>query len=684
MPNQTRQLAAIMFTDIVGYTALMQQNEQKAVALIRHYNTALNQKVEYHLGRVLNYYGDGSLCTFSSVTEAVNCALDLQKDLQSEPNVPLRIGLHIGEVFFEEDKALGDGVNVASRIQSLGQANTILFSKEIFDKIKNHPEIKAVSIGMFEFKNVDEPMEVFALANDGLNVPKREEMEGKLKVDAAKKKHSSGRKWIAVSTSAMLIIILVFIYNPFSSRTAFTGKEKSIAVLPFVNIGNDPNQDYLSDGITEEIITQLSKIADLKVISRSTAMLYKNSKKPVKQIAEEMRVSSILEGSVQKSGDEIRITVQLIDTNTQEHIWAEHYDHRNLNDIFSIHSEVAQQIAHELNARLSKEVKIKIETKPTDDPDAYDLFLKGRYAYNNSTLEGFHSAEAFFQEAIKKDPKFTLAYSYLANVYISLTVWMGDLPPSIGARKAMSVLNNSLQKDTLYIDFTTLAFIELFANKNFTKAEHYFKRAINLKPNDDLCYHVYALLLTMLGRTDDAFVQLDKAKVINPVNVFEITTRGENYYASGRYDEAIKTFKEAIQVFPHVNILYDDLGRVYVFKENYSDAINILTDGLTHSTTRPPSTLAYLAIAYFKMKNTKKSSLLIQELKQRANHGEKGINIYIAIYYSAINNKGHAFQYLDQALNTNDADLIWLKQEPSFTNLHSDPRYNTYLKLVGF
>ena len=174
MQNQQRQLAAILFTDIVGYTALMQENEQKAVALIKHYNAALNQIVGLHNGKVLNYYGDGSLCTFPSVTEALNCAIELQKELQSEPNVPLRIGLHVGEVFFEDEKALGDGVNVASRIQSLGQANTILFSKEIFDKIRNHPEFKSVSLGFFEFKNVDEPMEVFALANEGLLVPKRE------------------------------------------------------------------------------------------------------------------------------------------------------------------------------------------------------------------------------------------------------------------------------------------------------------------------------------------------------------------------------------------------------------------------------------------------------------------------------------------------------------------------------
>ncbi len=204
---QSRQLAAIMFTDIVGYTALMQENDEKAVALIKHYNGALNRIVATHGGKVLNYYGDGSLCTFPSVVESVNCALELQKDLQSEPNVPLRIGLHVGEVFFEEDKALGDGVNVASRIQSLGQANTILFSREIFDKIKNQPEIKAVSLGQFDFKNVAERVEVFALVNEGLIVPKKEQMSGKLKYDSNKKK--TIRRNFAIAASLLILLIAV-------------------------------------------------------------------------------------------------------------------------------------------------------------------------------------------------------------------------------------------------------------------------------------------------------------------------------------------------------------------------------------------------------------------------------------------------------------------------------------------
>ena len=171
--SQQRQLAAILFTDIIGYTALMQENEHKAVSLIRHYNESLNLLVDKHSGKVLNNYGDGSLCTFTNVVDALSCACEIQVELQKDPAVPLRIGLHVGEVFYEDGKVLGDGVNLASRIQSLGQANTILFSKEVFDKIRNHPEFKAKSLGQFHFKHVHEPVEVFALANEGLMVPKR-------------------------------------------------------------------------------------------------------------------------------------------------------------------------------------------------------------------------------------------------------------------------------------------------------------------------------------------------------------------------------------------------------------------------------------------------------------------------------------------------------------------------------
>ena len=239
--SQSRQLAAIMFTDIVGYTAMMQANEQKAVAVIKHYNSTLEKFVTQFNGQVLNYYGDGSLCIFSSATDAVNCSLAVQKDLKSEPVVPLRIGLHIGEVFFEDAKALGDGVNVASRVQSLGQENTILISEEVHNKIKNNVSISAVSLGHFEFKNVGKSMEVFALTNEGLSVPKRNRMEGKLK-----KKNLQKRNISAALSFILLIVVAFFIYKNFFAKNDKVA-DKSIAVLPFVDKSAGKDQEYFYD-----------------------------------------------------------------------------------------------------------------------------------------------------------------------------------------------------------------------------------------------------------------------------------------------------------------------------------------------------------------------------------------------------------------------------------------------------
>src|SRR4026209_1515081 len=230
--SQSRQLAAIMFTDIVAYTAMMQQNEEKAVAVIRHYSSVLEKWVAHFNGQVINYYGDGSLCIFSSATDAVNCSLAVQKDLKSEPVVPLRIGLHIGEVFFEDAKALGDGVNVASRVQSLGQENTILVSEEIYDKIKNNPSIITTSLGHFDFKNVGKSMEVFALTNEGVFVPQRKKMEGKLK-----KKNIQKRNLITTLSFIVIIATGFFIYKDFlAKKDKISVTEKSIAVLPLENL----------------------------------------------------------------------------------------------------------------------------------------------------------------------------------------------------------------------------------------------------------------------------------------------------------------------------------------------------------------------------------------------------------------------------------------------------------------
>ena len=302
MEQRNRQLAAILFTDVVGYTAMMQRDEKDALAVTRHYIAVLKQSTQAFHGRILNDYGDGSLCCFPSATEAVKAAVQMQQQLQQEPKVPLRIGIHVGELFFEEDKVMGDSVNVASRIQSLGQTNTILFSKEVFDKLKNQPEYKSVSLGKFEFKNVDEPLEIFALSSEGLVVPKREQLSGKLK----EIKRLSARRKLFIAAAAFLVLITSWLfYKNLSHPPGFAG-EKSIAVLPFDNSGSEKMEEYLTDGITQDIIGNLSKISSLKkVIGWVSVRSFRNSTKTIQEIANELGVAAMLTGTFQKQENKI-------------------------------------------------------------------------------------------------------------------------------------------------------------------------------------------------------------------------------------------------------------------------------------------------------------------------------------------------------------------------------------------
>lgn len=675
-----RKLAAILFTDIVGYTAIMHRSEEEAVTAVKRHNEVMEAAARRYSGEILNFYGDGCLCIFPSVIEALECALEVQQNLQAPPVVPLRIGVHIGEVFFEGDKVLGDDVNIAARILTLAQERTVLFSAEVRDKIRNRPQLKSVALGTFTFKNLEEPMEVFALAAGGLRVPEAQRLEGKLEKPPHRKKRRF--QWIGGSIAVFLIIAVLLLVMQFKEGGRQMEKEKSIAVLPFVNISNDPEQNYFTDGMTEEIITQLNKVSDLKVISRSTAMLYKNTHKSTRQIARELGVASVLAGSIRKAGDDIRISAQLIDARSQEQLWAENYDHQRLSNVFSIQSEVARQIARELNARLSREEKVNLDERPTNNPEAYDLFLQARYAFANAP--SFAIAETLLLKAIQLDPSFSLAYSYLANLYVLEATWSGYLQPAVSARKAMHVLQDKLQNDTLYIDFNTLASIEFLFNKNYPQAEYYYQRSISTNPKEELTYNMYGLLLTILGRIDEALAQLDKARALSPVSSFEAIQRAEAYFASARYDEAIAHYRKAIETFPTGTNLLDGLGRCYVQQKRYTEAIQILSKALVQQTRRPPSTVAYLALANFRLNDAQKADSLIEELKQRAARNEKGTNVFIALYYSAVNDRDAAFHYLNEAFGSGDVDLIWLKQEPSFANLRSDARFAAYLRKAGF
>ena len=486
--EQQRRLAAILFTDIIGSTAIMQKDEQTAVLINKRYLTVLKKSVSDHHGEILNDYGDGSLCCFNSAIQAVKCAIEMQQLLRDEPKVSLRIGLHVGEILIEDGKVFGDGVNVASRIQSLGVENAILFSSEINSKIRNQQEFKTVSIGRFHFKNVDEPMEVFALSNEGFAVPDRAKLEGKLR----EKKTLSG-KWIASLIIIFILIISNIIYRNYFRESGFSEGDKTIAVLPFENVGVRDTEEYVSDGITQDIINNLSKISSLnKVIGWFSVRGFKKTTKTLKQVADELGVVAILSGSIARHADKIHIVAELTEVNTKRRLWGDDFEYDS-KDILSIQSIVAGQIVNALKANITPQEKDNISKHYTDNVDAYKFYLKGRSFWNLRGAANFDSAEANYNQAIRLDPNYALAYAGIADCYTYNFHGMSQLEAIPIAR---GYANKALELDSnLSEGLTSLGFIQHNFDFEWDKAKKTLERAIELEPGNAAAHMYYGTSL---------------------------------------------------------------------------------------------------------------------------------------------------------------------------------------------
>src|SRR5688572_10046461 len=374
-----RQLAAIMFSDMFGYTALMQQNEQLANVKRRRLKEVLEASVSGYNGKILQYYGDGALSMFNSAIDGVNCAVEIQQTLQKEPKVDLRIGIHTGDISLEDETIYGDGVNLASRIESLAVPGSIFISEKVFDEIGNQENLTAREMGYFELKNVIKPVRIFAIDKKGLVVPARNALKGKTKQPA-----------------------------------------KRLAVLPFKNMSADPENEYFSDGITEELLNAFTKVDGLQVTSRTSAFAFKGKNTDIREIGIQLNVDRILEGSVRKAGSRVRISAQLINAADGYHIWSENYD-RDLTDIFQVQGEISGIIANKLRENLTpKEHEETLVKIPTQNIEAYTLFLKGLHFYNKVTPNDAKKAIECFEKAITLEPDYAHAYAMAAAAYAFL------------------------------------------------------------------------------------------------------------------------------------------------------------------------------------------------------------------------------------------------------------------------
>ncbi len=444
--------------------------------------------------------------------------------------------------------------------------------------------------------------------------------------------------------------------------------EKSVAVLPFVSLSQDPSQEYFADGITENILMQLSGIPQLRVISRTSVMRYKKTTKSAPEIATELGVKFILEGSAQSHGKKVRITVQLIDAIKDQPIWSKVFV-ESMDDIFEIQGNVAEVVSKELKSSLNPQQNEKLKEVPTKNLEAYDLFLKGRHAYNQWSVDGYRTASEYFKKALEKDPEFKQAYSYLASSYSARMSWNGDLSPQEANKLIELYLNEAWKRGPTDNDYLTKAFVEYFIRKDFQSSEKFLLQAIELGPNNALVLYTYSYLLAMMGRYEEAVQMVNRAKVIDPLTMAYFNYQFVCLYLMHQYDEALGTISEALHLYPGALRLYDYLGRTYLTMGRFDEAVKSLLTGLQSSKIRPPSMVAYLAAAYASLKQDDQANNLLNELVKRSEENEKGVNIYVVHIFNSMGDVASAKSWLLKAKTTNDIDLIWWNVDPLLKNL---------------
>lgn len=634
--TSTRKLAAIVFADIAGYTAIMQKNEHKALQILNHFRSDIDSCVPLFNGEIVQYYGDGCLLIFNSALNAIKCSEKLQYSLKTDPEVPVRIGIHQGDVVAEGGNIFGDNVNIAARIESMSIPGAILLSAKVRSELINQPSIKLQSLGVYEFKNVEDPIEVFAYACEGFAVPKKSEITGKFKIQ---------------------------------------NEEKSVAVLAFKNQSSDNEQDYFSEGIAEEIIYGLSQLNNLKVAGRMSSFSFKGSNTALAEIAEQLKVKHILEGSVRKAGNRIRVNVQLVNATDGFQIWTERFD-REMEDIFSIQDEIAEKVVAKLKLTLlGLEKGQTLISRKTNNVQAYELYLQGRSYLDKRT--DIEHALTCFNKAIEIDPNFAGAYTSVAYAYFYKVIFE-NCAPRDGFSKAAIAIQKALSLDNSVAEAHTMqGLVDFYFYHRPEKARQEYEKALLLQPKFADTYRVKAYFHVMLGEKELAIENIEKSYELDPLSFNNCFSLGDIYHRTGRYQDAIKVFEALDVKQPKTLSIKIMLGVLYYLVGQAEKAKTFLKQISPDSiSTDIYSNDKFVVAARMGDKQLTKNHLAFL-LKARA---EKWISpTIIAILYFSLGEMENGIQLLQQAVKDNDPMLHMVNILPLWNDYVNHPSVKSFL-----
>jgi len=576
-----RKLAAILSADAAGYSRLMGEDEAGTLATLTKSRAAFAALIALHRGRLVDTAGDSVLAVFDSVVEAVNCAADVQRDLREKNEALLqalrlefRIGVNLGDVIEQADGTVyGDGVNVAARLQALADPGGICISGTAYDQVKQKIALDFDSLGTKSVKNIAEPVRVYRvrLPSDG---------------DASRSwRARSGTKSFPRPFLAGVVVLILGIGAVGVWKYAHQGggtqsestttlastlsipDKPSIAVLPFVNMSDDKEQEYFSDGMTEDVITRLSQLSGLFVISRNSVFTYKGKAVRPEQVSQELGVRYMLEGSVRKAGKRVRITAQLIDATNGYHLWAEKYD-GDLEDIFGLQDRITRQIVTSLAPKLTEPEQLRLGRRETDSGEAYDAFLRGYTVFHEYTPESFLKAHRLFKHAIELDPNYARAYAWLA--WQQFTRWEFQWTEEPGELdRSLAAAEKAVALDDFMADAHTILGWDLVWMRQHERGVAEGKRAVSLDPNSAMSHTFLAESLNFAGKPDEAIGYAEKAIRLDPnYPPYMSLHLGESYCHLRQYEPCISYLQDSLARNPNflparrwLAVAYVELGR---------------------------------------------------------------------------------------------------------------------------
>ncbi|MGA7273460.1 MAG: adenylate/guanylate cyclase domain-containing protein [Candidatus Udaeobacter sp.] len=705
MPTQNieqRKLAAIMFTDMVGYSALSQRDDRLALELLEEHRRLLRDVFPQFYGTEIKTIGDAFLVEFGSALEAAQCAIEIQRtlakrnhDVTLDRRIELKIGIHIGDVVHRNGDVYGDGVNIASRIEALAGAGGICVSMDVERQIRNALEARFEKFGTADLKNIKLPMDLFRIVlpwEKGNESPaKRASRKSPLPVLAV----------AAVLVTVALLAVWWWVQRssknqqPVAAHAAPAAPanapdQKSVAVLPFVNLSDDKGSEYFSDGVSEELLTVLQKIPGMHVAARTSAFSFKGKNATAQEIGQKLGVAHLVEGSVRKSGDAVRIAARLTRADTGEELWSENYT-RDLKDVFAVQTELAQTIVEQLrgrfggtNADSTTKEKIQAEVQAaekggTKNVEAHEYFLQGRFYENRHSEKSARDGLAAYEHAVALDPGFALAWAGVAGT----NTWLAAFSTEGGQKtfdahlaSARDAIARALSiEPDLPAALLARATIETNFDFNWNGAALTVSKALALAPADPNILIAAGNLEMSRGNMDRALELYRKAVDLDPVNAQARAFFAFNLAVTKHFAEARAEYPQVVELNSAAPWAHAGLGLSYLLEGKFDEAV-AATEGEAADWAR----LLIVACARWSQKKIPEADAALAQLTKDF---PETAAYQIAEVHAYRSDKDKAFEWLERARRQRDAGLPSLRKDPFLTNLHDDPRWNTFLRTMG-